>query len=62
LLIIENGDEFGVEVGVPLSNVTLYSGEVVRFKDRDTRARCHVVPAADDPYTVTGVGTLLCRH
>src|SRR5712691_3772891 len=44
-LIIENRHESYVHVGVPLSHVALHGGKVVRLKNRNPGACCHIAPA-----------------
>jgi hypothetical protein len=61
-LIVENRHERYVHVCVPLSDISLHGGNVVRFKNRNTGACCWIAPAANDLYSFASIRSLLRRH
>jgi hypothetical protein len=54
-LIIDNGREIDVHVRVPLPDVALHDGKVVRLDSQDASAACNIVPAADDLHAIPSI-------
>jgi len=49
------GREIDVHVRVPLPDVALHDGKVVRLDSQDASAACNIVPAADDLHAIASI-------
>jgi hypothetical protein len=61
-LVIDNRRKFDFHVGIPLSNVSRYRGDIVRLHYDNACAGRSIVPAANDFHTIASIGPLLWSH
>jgi hypothetical protein len=45
-LVIHNGRNIDVHIGVPLADPAVHSGKIIQFNNRYAGPTCHIVPAA----------------
>src|SRR3954447_15013761 len=61
-LVVKNGRYDAVPQGIPPPAKARYGGEIVRLNNTNGPATHHVLPAANQPHTITNVRPLLWRH